>query len=156
MSSPLDSPNWCAMIWANRPLRPRGHHHVALLGGQLGGWSPSECMRRILDPLQSSTEETVCFLQELTSNDEAGGVELSSLSDCSIRASYWVVRTSRVRFSQHVHREGRRDSSSSTHPLIHWPSVSKWVIGSIKIISSIHYLFIYLFIIYLPSINHIM
>ncbi len=154
MSSPLDSPNWSAMIWANRALRPRGHHRVALLDGQLGGWSPSECMRRILDPPQSSTEETVCFLQELTSN-EAGGVELSSLSDCSIRASCWVVRTSRLRFSQHVHREGRRDSSSSTHPLIHWPSVSKWVIGSIKIISS-NYLFIYLFIIYLPSINHIM
>ena len=55
--------------------------------GCMGGWSPSECMRRILDPPQSSTEETVCFLQELTSNDEAGGVELSSLSDCSIRAS---------------------------------------------------------------------
>jgi hypothetical protein len=37
---------------------------------------------------------------------------LSSLSDCSIRASYGVVRIGRVRFSQHVHREGRRDSSS--------------------------------------------
>jgi len=123
MSSPLDSPNWSGIIWANRPLRPRGHHRVALLDGQLGGWSPSECMRRILDPLQSSTEETVCFLQELTSNDEAGGVELSSLSDCSIRASCWVVRTSRVRFSQHVHRKGMRDSSSSTPSSIYSSSI---------------------------------
>ena len=40
---PLDSPNWSGTIWVGRPLRPRGHHRVALLGGRLGGcwWSPS-------------------------------------------------------------------------------------------------------------------
>ena len=45
---PLDSPNWSGTIWVGRPLRPRGHHRVALLGGLLGGcwWSPSGYVMR--------------------------------------------------------------------------------------------------------------
>ena len=114
MSSPLDSPNWCAMIWANRPLRPRGHHHVALLGGQLGGWSPSECMRRILDPSQSRTEETVCFLQELTSSDEPGGVELRWVlwvTVVSEQAAKWWGSVEWGSLSMFIGREGETASA---------------------------------------------